>query len=162
MWSPAQLAFSGIASLVLYGAFVFIQTIRHRDYFLAEAAGDDVHAPPPSAGQTWASVALLARLPRRRRRARQDAVAVDRKGRCWTSGRRRAVVGIIIAALVLLPEGLAAARAAHADKLQTSLNLAFGSALASIGLTIPVIAAIFIVTGRPLVLGLEARRRRCF
>ena len=65
-------------------------------------------------------------------------------------------MGIIIAALVLLPEGLAAARAAHADKLQTSLNLALGSALASIGLTIPVIAAMFIVTGRPLVLGLGA------
>jgi len=153
VWSPAQLAFSGIASLVLYGAFVFIQTVRHRDYFLAAAAGDDVHAPPPSVGQTWASVVLLfVCLVAVVGLAKTLSPAIE--AAVFDFGAPEAVVGIIIAALVLLPEGLAAARAAHADKLQTSLNLALGSALASIGLTIPVIAAMFIVTGRPLILGL--------
>jgi len=70
------------------------------------------------------------------------------------AGVPKAVVGIIIAALVLLPEGLAAVRAGRADRLQTSLNLALGSALASIGLTIPAVAVVSIVLDTPLELGL--------
>ena len=69
----------------------------------------------------------------------------------------KAVVGIIIAALVLLPEGLAALRAARSNRLQTSLNLALGSALATIGLTIPAVAVVSIVLGQPLELGLDAK-----
>ena len=72
-------------------------------------------------------------------------------------GLPRAVVGIIIAALVLLPEGLAALRAARADRLQTSLNLALGSSLATIGLTIPAVAAVSIALRQPLELGLDAK-----
>jgi Ca2+:H+ antiporter len=156
VWSPAQLAFSGLASLVLYGAFVFIQTVRHRDYFLAVGtSGDDAHAPPPTAGQTWTSVVfLLVSLVAVVGLAKALSPAIEATLLDW--GAPETVVGIVIAALVLLPEGLAAARAANADKLQTSLNLALGSALASIGLTIPVIAIISIVTGRALVLGLGA------
>ena len=156
VWSPAQLAFSGIASLVLYGAFVFIQTIRHRNYFLAvDDGGDDAHAPPLSVAQTWTSAALLlVCLVAVVGLAKSLSPAIEAALLDW--GAPETVVGIIIAALVLLPEGLAAARAANADKLQTSLNLALGSALASIGLTIPVIAVISIVTGRPLILGLGA------
>ncbi len=77
-------------------------------------------------------------------------------------GASEAVVGIVIATLVLLPEGLAALRAAQANRLQTSLNLALGSALASIGLTIPTVAAVSIVLQKPLELGLNAARSRCF
>ena len=156
VWSPAQLAFSGLASLVLYGAFVFIQTVRHRDYFLAASTGgDDAHAPPPTTGQTWTSVIfLLVSLVAVVGLAKSLSPAIEATLLEW--GAPETVVGIVIAALVLLPEGLAAARAANADKLQTSLNLALGSALASIGLTIPVIAVISIVTGRALVLGLGA------
>src|SRR6185312_16030754 len=72
-------------------------------------------------------------------------------------GLPRAVVGIVIAALVLLPEGLAALRAARANRLQTSLNLALGSALATIGLTIPAVASVAIITGQPLELGLAPK-----
>ena len=157
VWSRSQLAFSGIASLVLYGAFVFIQTIRHRDYFLAEdRLGQEAHAEPPTVAQTWTSVALLfvclvavVGLAK--------ALSPSIEAAVHDFGAPEAVVGIIIASLVLMPEGLAAARAAHADKLQTSLNLALGSALASIGLTIPVIAAIFVVSGRPLILGIDPK-----
>ncbi|MGH6999098.1 MAG: ionic transporter y4hA, partial [Phenylobacterium sp.] len=73
------------------------------------------------------------------------------------AGAPKAVVGVIIAALVLAPESLAAVRAARADRLQTSLNLALGSALASIGLTIPVVAVVSLTMGWPLSLGLDAK-----
>ena len=73
------------------------------------------------------------------------------------AGAPKAVVGVIIAAVVLLPEGLAALRAARANRLQTSLNLALGSALASIGLTIPAVAMVSIATGWTLTLGLDAK-----
>jgi Ca2+:H+ antiporter len=64
---------------------------------------------------------------------------------------------VIIAAVVLLPEGLAAVRAARANRLQTSLNLAIGSALASIGLTIPAVALVSLQGGWPLALGIDPR-----
>ncbi|MGR2660064.1 MULTISPECIES: calcium:proton antiporter [Chromobacterium] len=153
--SSSQLAFTGVVSLVLYGAFVFVQTIRHRDYFLLEGShSEDEHAPPPSVKVTLISLALLlvclvgvvslAKL-----------LSPSIEGFVEAAGAPAAVVGIIIAALVLLPEGLAAANAARADRVQTSLNLALGSALASIGLTIPTVALIFVVMGEPLILGLE-------
>lgn len=153
--SSSQLAFTGVVSLVLYGAFVFVQTIRHRDYFLLEGShSEDEHAPPPSTKVTLTSLALLlvclvgvvslAKL-----------LSPSIEGFVEAAGAPAAVVGIIIAALVLLPEGLAAANAARADRVQTSLNLALGSALASIGLTIPTVALIFVVMGEPLILGLE-------
>ena len=71
----------------------------------------------------------------------------------------KAVVGIVIAALVLLPEGMAAVKAARANQLQTSLNLALGSALASIGLTIPAVAVVAIVLGQRLELGLGVKEQ---
>ena len=73
----------------------------------------------------------------------------------------KAVVGIVIAALVLLPEGMAAVKAARANQLQTSLNLALGSALASIGLTIPAVAVVAIVLDQRLELGLTSRSSAC-
>jgi Ca2+:H+ antiporter len=73
------------------------------------------------------------------------------------AGAPKAVIGVVIAAIVLLPEGLAALRAARADRLQTSLNLALGSALASIGLTIPAVAMVSLATGWTLVLGLDLK-----
>jgi Ca2+:H+ antiporter len=156
-FSKSQLIFEGIVSLVLYGAFVFIQTVRHRDYFLmAEGGDDEVHAPPPS-NRAAASSAILLLI---------SLVAVVGLAKSLTPTIEtavarlevpKAVVGIIIAALVLLPEGLAALRAARANRLQTSLNLALGSALASIGLTIPAVAIVSIVLDQPLVLGLDAK-----
>jgi Ca2+:H+ antiporter len=143
--------------LVLYGSFVFIQTVRHRDYFLvAEGDGEEMHASRPSnRTATVSSILLLVAL-----------VAVVGLAKSLTPTIEsavarvdvpKAVVGIIIAALVLLPEGLAALRAARANRLQTSLNLALGSALASIGLTIPAVAVVSIVLDQPLELGLGAK-----
>jgi Ca2+:H+ antiporter len=154
VFSTSQLVFAGIVSLVLYGSFVFIQTVRHRDYFLASETNDEeAHAPPPSNATTFVSASLLLAA----------LVAVVGLAKFLTPTVEigialvdvpKAVVGIVIAALVLLPEGLAALKAARANRLQTSLNLALGSALASIGLTIPAVAVVSVVLGQPLELGL--------
>lgn len=153
-FSPAQLIFAGAVSLILYGSFVFVQTIRHRDYFLpVESHSDDAHAEPPSNPKALISLALLvvalavvvglAKLLTPQLEAGLKDLAAP-----------KGVVGIAIAAIVLLPEGLAALRAARANRLQTSLNLALGSALASIGLTIPAVAAVALIFDFPLQLGL--------
>ncbi len=154
LFTTPQLIFAGVVSLVLYGSFVFVQTVRHRDYFLPVERGDEAaHAPPPSNRTAGVSAALLL----------VALVAVVGLAKALTPMVElavarlevpKAVVGIVIAALVLLPEGLAALQAARADRLQTSLNLALGSALASIGLTIPTVAVVSIVLGTPLELGL--------
>jgi Ca2+:H+ antiporter len=153
-FSNSQLVFAGLVSLVLYGSFVFVQTVRHRDYFLVlEGGDDDAHAPPPSSAVALTSAALLiialigiVGLAKSLTPALETIIS-------WL-GAPKAVVGTAIALLVLLPEGLAAVRAARANRLQTSLNLALGSALASIGLTIPAVAAVSILLGQPLALGL--------
>ncbi|MGV2290713.1 ionic transporter y4hA [Trinickia sp. YCB016] len=153
--STSQLAFAGVSSLVLYCVFVFVQTIRHRDYFLADAKAEDesVHADPPSMRTALISSAfLLIALVAVVLLAKLLSPAVERAVRA--AGAPEAVVGIVIAALVLLPEGLAAVSQARANRLQTSLNLALGSALASIGLTIPTVAVVFIWTGQALTLGI--------
>ncbi|MDR5857507.1 ionic transporter y4hA [Caballeronia sp. LZ062] len=162
--STSQLVFVGVVSLVLYIVFVFVQTIRHRDYFLPfapkatspDAADDGPHAPPPTNAQAWAALALLmlslvavVGLAKLLSPAVEAGVAA--------AGAPEAVVGVVIAALVLLPEGFAALRAARLDRLQTSLNLALGSALASIGLTIPAVAVVSIAIGQPIALGLAPK-----
>jgi len=153
-FSTSQLIFAGAASLVLYGSFVFVQTVRHRDYFLpVNPVSADEHAPPPSTRRALLSLGLLVvSLVAVVGLAKVLTPALE-AGVAWLEAPK-AVVGIIIAALVLLPEGMAAVKAARADQLQTSLNLALGSALASIGLTIPVVAVVAIAMGQRLELGL--------
>jgi Ca2+:H+ antiporter len=156
VFSTSQLVFAGIVSLVLYGAFVFVQTVRHRDYFLPVAGGEESHLPPPSNKTALVSAfLLLAALIAVVGLAKVVTPTVE-AGVAWF-GVPEMVVGIVIAALVLLPEGLAALKAARANRLQTSLNLALGSALASIGLTIPAVALVSIVLERPLTLGLDQK-----
>lgn len=158
-YAPSQLAFVGLVSLILYGMFVLVQTVRHRDYFLPRqefVTDDDVHAELPSDRATMASAALLV----------ASLVSVVFLAKSLTPNLEKlleqmhaplALVGVVIAGIVLLPEGLAAVRAARANRLQTSLNLALGSALATIGLTIPVLAAIVVLSGWTLVLGVSPK-----
>ena len=145
-----------IASLALWLVFVFIQTIRHRDYFLpAESAGDEtIHAAPPSVGAAWQSFALLLLcLIGVVGLAKALSPSIERAVIAATAPI--AIVGIVIAMIVLLPETGAALRAARANRLQASLNLAIGSAMACIGLTVPVVVGAAVAFGLPLVLGLE-------
>ncbi len=156
-FTKAQLAFAGIVSLVLYCGFLFVQTISHRDYFLAASDGnEDAHAPPPSLSvATVSMIALAASLVAVVVLAKLLTPSVE--AALAAVSAPKSVVGIVIAGVVLLPECLAALRAARANRLQTSLNLALGSALASIGLTIPAVAAVAIAMDLPLQLGLGVK-----
>jgi Ca2+:H+ antiporter len=158
-YAPLQLIFVGISSLALYGFFVFVQTVRHLDYFLVSpeaGATDSAHGATPSNAATIRSAALLLlALVCVVLLAKVLSPALDRA--VAGAGLPVAVVGVVIAALVLLPEGIAAIRAARVNQLQVSLNLALGSALASIGLTIPVVAVVSILMSMPLSLGLASK-----
>ena len=158
-FTKSQLAFAGIASFALYGAFLFFQTVSHRDYFLPKTEGQNVnsvtHADKPSNLKTSISVVLLLislAIVVGLAEALNPAIEAGVKA----AGAPKTVVGIAIAMLVLMPEGYAAVRAARANRLQSSLNLALGSALASIGLTIPTVAAIAIFFNLPLSLGISS------
>lgn len=156
-YSSSQLIFVAIVSLVLYLAFIAVQAGRHRDYFLPEAETDDAaHAAPPSNLTTICSLLLLLLalavvviLSKTLSPAIENIVV--------SLGAPKSLVGIIIATVILLPEGLAAIRAARRNRLQTSLNLALGSALASIGLTIPAVAIVGNLTGMSITLGIDTK-----
>lgn len=157
-FTKGQLAFAGIASFALYGAFIFFQTVSHRDYYLPKAedkkVDSDAHADKPSNLKTATSLVLLLislAVVVGLAEALNPAIEAGVKA----AGAPKTVVGIAIAMLVLLPEGYAAVRAARANRLQSSLNLALGSALASIGLTIPTVAAFAIFFNLPLSLGIS-------
>lgn len=152
-----QLAYAGTVSLLLYGVFVFVQTIRHRDYFLPEGTADeDEHAPAPG-NRTAGTSLLLLLLTLVAVVGLAKVVSPTIKSGVLAVGAPISAVGVAIALLVLAPETLAAVRAARRNRIQTSFNLALGSALASIGLTIPVIGLASIWLDGPLVLGLEGR-----
>jgi Ca2+:H+ antiporter len=152
-----QLVFAAVASLVVFGVFVFIRTVRHRDYFLPmEGRADErAHAQVPSNASAWSSFGLLllsliaVATFAKVLSARFDAAIV-------AAGASTKVIGIAIALLVLLPETSSAVRAALANRLQTSLNLTLGAAVASIGLTIPVVVIVATWLHIPVVLGIEA------
>jgi Ca2+:H+ antiporter len=155
-YTTSQLVFVAISSLALWLVFIFIQTIRHRDYFLpAESPENEaVHAAPPGLRETWTSFALLL----------ISLIGVVGLAKALSPSIERAVVaadapvaivGVLIAMIVLLPESGAALRAAHANRLQSSLNLAIGSAMACIGLTVPVVVGAAVSLDLPLVLGLK-------
>ena len=157
-YSSSQLAFVAVTSAALWAIFIFVQTVRHRDYFIpVTGAGNlDLHAEPPTAREAWTSVVLLlvslvAVVGLAKKLSPTIEYAVE------SANAPRAVVGIVVAALILLPETWAAVRAARVDRLQTSMNLAIGSALACIGLTVPVVVLASIAFDLPLVLGLEPK-----
>jgi Ca2+:H+ antiporter len=158
-FSPPQLAFAAVTAFALYGLFVALQSGRHRDYFLpAGVAGEpldpDEHAAPPTTRRAAASLLLLLlALVGVVGNAKLASPTIERG--LSAAGLPVSVVGVVIALLVLLPETIAALRAAQRNRIQISLNLAFGSAMASIGLTIPTIAIASIWLPVPLFLGLD-------
>lgn len=159
-FSPSQLSFAAVASVLLYGAFVLTQTVRHRDFFLpvsgdGQVLDEEEHASPPTSGQAATSFGLLLAalvavvgLAKVESPAIEDAVAA--------LGFPASSVGVVIALLVLAPETVAAVHNANRGRVQTSLNLALGSGIASIGLTIPAIALATVWLDGPLLLGLGA------
>jgi len=158
-FSASQLAFAAVASLALYVLFLVVQTVRHRSLFLPEGesegggGGDEEHGPPPTRAAATRSFGLLlislvavVGLAKISSGAIEDGVK--------SIGAPQSAVGVVIALLVLMPETLAATRNARRGRVQISFNLGYGSAMASIGLTIPAIALASIWLDGPLVLGL--------
>lgn len=156
-YTSAQLTFAAVASLALYALFVVTQTVRHRDFFLHvghDVEDVDEHSTPPTTRAAVASVMLLLiALVAVVGLAKVESPAIE--SGVAAAGLPQSFVGVVIALVVLLPETLAAVRAALRGRVQVSLNLAFGSAIASIGLTIPAVALATIWLPGPLVLGLD-------
>ena len=159
VYAPSQLGFVAVVSFLLYVTFVAVQTVRHRDYFLPDrsvAADYEMHADPPTGRDTLISATLLiVCLSAVVLLAKTLALPIE--AAVSAAGAPIAMVGVIIAALVLMPESIAALRAALSNRLQTSLNLGLGSALATIGLTIPAVAALSMIAALPISLGLDPK-----
>ena len=155
-YSQGQLIAVSAISLALYFLFLFVQSFRHREYFLdAAVAGDVGSAVTITPATVLTSIVMLL--------VSLTAVVLIAEGlspvlddAIESSGLPSSFVGVVIAAVILLPESIAAFRAARENRIQQSLNLAFGSVLASIGLTIPAVAMASILLDIPLGLGLEA------
>ncbi|AHF14040.1 calcium:proton antiporter [Niabella soli] len=159
-YTNPQLIFAAVVSLIIYASFIMIQSVRHRDYFLPKDEkgnlndAEDTHATPPSDKTTFTSLFLLIAclgavvlLAKKLSPSLEAGVA--------SIGAPNSLVGIIIAMIVLLPECIAAIQAARKDRLQTSMNLALGSALASIGLTIPAVAIYTLFSHTTVLLGID-------
>jgi Ca2+:H+ antiporter len=150
LFSALQLAFVSIITMILYGLFLYTQTVLHRDYFINDDEDDD--GAPPTYPITKNAILLVVALISVVALAKSFSVVVDAGGAAI--GAPAAFTGIVVALLVLMPEGVAAFSAARHNKLQKSINLSLGSALATISLTIPAVALVATLLGQPLVLGL--------
>jgi Ca2+:H+ antiporter len=178
-YTNKQLGFVAVVTLIIYGAFIFIQTIKHRDYFLPpspgsppvrknspsvgknsppaeNAGGSPEHATPPS-GRTALTSLLLLVVSLVIVVLLAESLAPGIEHWIEAQGAPKSLVGIMISAVVLMPEGISAVKAARKNRLQTSLNLALGSALASMGLTIPVVAFAAMIYGWKLELGMDPK-----
>jgi Ca2+:H+ antiporter len=156
VYSAAQLGFVSVVTVVLYGVFLYTQTIRHRDYFINEtAAGMDGRAHISNRTLVLSAVLLLVSLLAVVLLAKKFSLVVDFAAA--RIGAPPAFAGVLVALLILLPESVAALAAARKNDLQKSINLALGSSLATIGLTIPAVAVAAHALDKQLVLGLDAQ-----
>ena len=155
IYSAAQLGFVSVVTLILYAVFLYTQTIRHRDYFINQATGDAAGESQLSNRMLGLSVALLVvSLLAVVLLAKKFSLVVD--AGTEMIGAPPAFAGVIVALLILLPESIAAVGAARRNDLQKSINLALGSSLATIGLTVPAVAVVAYKLDKQLVLGLNA------
>jgi len=155
-YSAAQLGFVSVVTILLYGVFLYTQTILHRNYFIGGAAGKANDGPHTSNRMLAVSIALLlVSLLAVVLLAKKFSLVVDLAAA--SIGAPPAFAGVLVALLILLPESLAAVAAAHRNDLQKSINLALGSSIATIGLTVPSVAVVAYALGKELVLGLNAQ-----
>ncbi|WDF57606.1 ionic transporter y4hA [Flavobacterium sp. KACC 22758] len=158
-YSEPQLVFASIACIVIYSSFLFAQTTRYRQYFLTEGEDENDHTAKRITIDTKTfytslvflivSLGIVVLLAKTLSPTIESIIVSYRLP--------KSLVGVIIAIIILLPEAVAAVIAARKNRLQTSINLALGSALASIGLTIPSVAAVCIIMDMPIILGLDIK-----
>jgi Ca2+:H+ antiporter len=154
VFSEAQLEFVSVATILLYGVFLYTQTSRHRDYFIKEGADPaDVGAPISNGLLTLSIALLLLSLLAVVLLSKKFSLVVDAASAAI--GAPPAFAGVVVALLILLPESVAAVAAARSNDLQKSINLALGSSLATIGLTIPAVSVAAFALDKQLVLGLN-------
>lgn len=154
-YTEAQILFEFFACIAIYVAFISAQTIRHREYFITDEKEEPEDKSHSVSNISLAisivflliSLTIVVLLAKNLSHPLETVIV--------NYGLPKSLVGIIIAAVILLPEGIAAVNAARKNKLQTSLNLALGSAIASIGLTIPIVSLASYIYDFPLVLGLD-------
>ena len=163
--SPLQGAVLAVLAIGLYGVFLAIQTSRHPSYFVppaadppsgapaaAEGRGEGHGAPPlPRLLQVFLLVAYLAAVL-----ILAEELAVPLDFALETLGLPGALGGLVIATLILTPEALGALRAALADEIQRAVNIALGSVLATIALTVPAVLTVSLVTHHVVQLGLRS------
>ncbi len=158
-YSTPQLIFASIACLVIYFVFLFAQTRRHRQYFLTVGKDENEEEAEPILISNkiffTSLISLLASLGIVVLLAKTLSPTIETIITGYSLPKT--LVGVVIAAIILLPEAIAAIIAAKNNKLQTSINLSLGSALASIGLTIPSVAAVCIILDIPVILGLDIK-----
>jgi len=155
--SRSQAVFVAVMSVALYGVFLAIQNLRHREYFMAPKSPHPAKKPPPASGFRsvgYHVLLLIAYLLPLVTLAKQLAVPIDHG--IAVLHAPAALSGFLVAIVVLSPEAMSAARAALANELQRSMNILLGSVLATISLTIPAVLVIGFATGRAIVLGLDA------
>jgi Ca2+:H+ antiporter len=156
IYSAAQLGFVDVVTLLLYGVFLYTQTIRHRDYFINQPAGTASEtAQPPNRMMAFSIALLLISLMAVALLAKKFSLVVDVTAALI--GAPPAFAGVLVAVLILLPEGVTAVAAARGNDLQKSINLALGSSLATIGLTIPAVGLAAYALDKELVLGLDSQ-----
>ena len=155
IYSAGQLGFVSVVTILLYGVFLYTQTIRHRDYFISGAAGADEGSHASNRTLLLSAVLLVVSLLAVVLLAKKFSLVVD--AGAALIGAPPAFAGILVALLILLPESVAAVGAARKNDLQKSINLALGSSLATIGLTIPAVAVAAFVLDKQLVLGLNTQ-----
>jgi Ca2+:H+ antiporter len=156
VYSASQLGFVSTVTILLYGVFLYTQTVRHSDYFVADSGGA-IHEGPQASNRVIivSTCLLLVSLLAVVLLAKKFSQVVD--AGAALIGAPPAFAGILVALLILLPEGVAAIAAARRNDLQKSINLALGSSLATIGLTIPAVAIAAYVLDKQLVLGLSSQ-----
>jgi Ca2+:H+ antiporter len=160
VYSAGQLGFVSVVTVLLYGVFLYTQTVRHRGYFIGNEIGKQ-HAPgdggvPLSSRMLALSIVmLLVSLLAVVLLAKKFSLVVDFA--IALIGAPPALAGVLVALLILLPESVAAIAAARKNDLQKSINLALGSSIATIGLTIPAVAVAAYALDKQLVLGLDAQ-----
>jgi Ca2+:H+ antiporter len=154
VYSAAQLGFVSVVTVLLYGVFLYTQTVLHRNYFVNQAAGlADGGADISNRLLGLSVVLLLVSLLAVVLLAKKFSDVVDFA--TARIGAPPAFAGVLVALLILLPESVAALGAARKNDLQKSINLALGSSLATIGLTIPAVAIAAYALDKQLVLGLN-------
>ena len=156
IYSEAQLEFVSIVTILLYGVFLYTQTSRHRDYFIkADVDPGEGGAPISNSTLAVSCVLLLVSLLAVVLLAKKFSLVVD--AATVAIGAPPAFAGVVVALLILLPESVAAVSAARKNDLQKSINLALGSSLATIGLTVPAVAVAAFTLDKQLVLGLNGQ-----